>query len=451
MAVRLKKSANNVVANETVIDPYEDSIVHNSMRGDHFEQIWRGGVLQGINYSIDSAERCIFIEPGYGMIYGREFEITETYCFDLGLVTGVKYCVIYIEIDLQNVTANKIEVKLQYAGSNYPDVSSEDLIEVKTGIARMPLYKFIYRAESKNSEFITNVQPMFYSYEPGTYEHARALEADAKLNGRTISNLLHYNADRWKNADRAVFADLGKKIGTSSKAQTISDTLQLGQGMYLLQVSNGCFHVTGQDQKDEPKSGKYLNENKTYKFYYEGSGVAKPRGCTVIGVIVTGYISYSKYEGISWLGGGWSDLRSKQLFRPGFWNSTADDTSYLKNEHFKIFDGDVWGIRRKLWLGSISQYSSALIGTKVTDIGTRLSISPSLTKIGGDPVSEIATFQFRDVTTDKPYLEVVVEDNYRLMVDLTFRLLMIGGSTSEENQDINAFSSLNPKLEGGQT
>ena len=82
---------------------------------------------------------------------------------------------------------------------------------------------------------------------------------------------------------------------------------------------------------------------------------------------------------------------------------------------------------------------------------TRLTISPPAVNLGGDPVSEIATFQFRDVTTDKPYLEVVVEDNYRLMVDLTFRLLMIGGSTSEENQDINAFSGLNPKLEGGQT
>jgi len=451
MAIGLKKMDNNTVANETVIDPYEDSIVHNSMRGDHFEQIWRGGIFSGVGFNIDNVNKIFYIEPGYGMIYGREFEITETYSFELGALTGVKYCVIYVEIDLQNVTYNKIDVKLQYAGANYPNVSGEDLIENKTGIARMPLYKFIYRAESNSGTYITDAEVLFYSYDEGVVEHVRYLEFTSKLNGRSVANLLHYNADRWKNSNRATFANLGKSLGNTSNAQTISDTLQLGKGMYLLQVSNGCFHVTGQDQKDEPKSGKYLNENKTYKFYYEGSGVAKPRGCTVVGVMVTGYISYSAYEGISWLGGGWSDLRSKQIFRPSFWNSTADDTSYLKNEHFKIFDGDVWGIQRKLWLGSIVQWKSALIGSKGTYIGTRLTISPPAVNLGGDPVSEIATFQFRDVTTDKPYLEVVVEDNYRLMIDLTFRLLMIGGSTSEENQDINAFSGLNPKLEGGQT
>lgn len=422
---------------KTIINPYDDAVVHNSMKGDQFEGVWKGGAYSGLDYVIDEPTRTFNIQPGYGSIYGRQFELTETHEVSLVSLTGLKYCVVYVEVNLKNVTRQAVSIKLAYAGAGYPDVQSEDLIKNKNGIARMPLYQFTFNALAGGGEIFTDIEPLFYTYEPGTAEHVRIMEGTAQINERILQNILHFNADRWKNAEHAVRTSLGRKLGQSDEgAVQINEELKIIGSEYidqhLVQVSSGVFRVTGQEHTTEPSDATILNQNTTYTFFYQGAGKQLPKNAKVIGIIVTGSIMYSKWDlGFLGIGSGWVDWRARQAMgnhdqvEPHYADYQADDK-------LTIFGGDIYRENCPLYLDYFLKYEDQIIGgVKTIALGT---------KLGREVVAEaLAQFTFKNTNGPSPQLEVKVGNNVKLQIDLTFRLIYTGGEISWGQSDLDIF------------
>lgn len=433
-----------------IINPYDDAVVHDSMKGDQFEGVWQGGAYNGLSYVIDEITRTFNVLPGYGSIYGRQFELTESHEVSLIALTGIKYCIVYVEINLKNVTSQAVSIKLAYAGAGYPDLESDDLIRNKNGIAKMPLYKFLFNATGDEGEVFTDVEQLFYTYENGTVEHINIMESTGKLNGRSLQNILHFDADRFNEAEHAVHTTLGRKIGESEEdAVRINDTLQLldreYSDLHLVQVSRGVFRVTGQEHTNEPTEAIILNENTSYNFAYTGGSLI-PKGARVIGVIVTGNIAYSYWDlGFLGIGSGWVNWLSRQAMGnhkqvdPFFADAQMDDK-------LTIFGADIYRDGCPLYLNTFNRHETHWTGgLSIIPMGPKLAREPS-SKYNGTPVVEIARFTFKNTNGPSPYLEVYVADDKKIKLDLTFRLIYIGGEISWNKEDKNIFPT-NPGVE----
>lgn len=454
-----------VNTSKIIVSPYEDSVVHHILKGHHFEKIWPGGVYLGLDYSVDNSEHIFKVKKGYGTIYGRQFEIDEDYEISLSALTGLKYCVVFVEVNLRAYTAQKATIKLQYAGAGFPEVKFDDLVKKQNGVARLVLYEFRYEATSASP--FQDIKSVFYTYEDGTAENVRCLEATAKINGRLVSNLLYHNADRFLKTNRTTYTDLGKKLGENG---WIAADDQMGfykgeDGRYLLMCVPNAFHITGQTYKGAdtvPSKGYYLNENTTYKFYTQDGTNPVPQGARVVGIWMQG-----KLRSIRWKGGftqKWVTLGDNQYFGVPFVRQDAaflwwrDEGETPKSTAGHMFPGDVWTMQRVLRFGHAAQETGRFIGLWHDKFGTVLG-DPKLDywhyhsgatgKGFGYPTA--GTFQFKNTLENKPYIEISIEDDVALAVDFWVSIFYVRGTDMRgKAAATNPFTSLNPQLEGGQ-
>ena len=160
-----------LVREPPVVTPYDDAVVHHSIKGDPFEGIWHGGIFSGMGYQIIEENSTVkfIVKAGYGTIFGRQFEIDEDHEILVSALTGKKYCVVYVEVNLASVTANFARIRMAYATAAYPDLETDDLIVKKQGTARMALYRFIYDS-SLESDKVHTLSKLAYDYEAGTVQ-----------------------------------------------------------------------------------------------------------------------------------------------------------------------------------------------------------------------------------------------------------------------------------------
>lgn len=457
-----------------IIEPYDDAMVHYQMKGDGFENQSKGGVFQGLGYHVDNENKTFTVESGYGTRDGREFEV-EDHEIDMIGLTGIKYCVVYVEIDCRNITKNRCEIKLAYAGANYPSIDRGDLVSNNEGIGRMELYSFIFN--STEVVPFQSVKRLFYEFEDGTAESVRALDSDAKLNGREVNNLLYWNADRWKRANRAIHADLGKSIGTSGRWQAIDDVLGIrdgnaGESINLTMVTKGSWRIEGVDKKDNiDNTKKFLVENQTYKFYYSSQGNPIPSGAKVIGVLISGKVLMWQWH--SWQLFDWTEewrkfAQERMWFTPkypihdssGFFGIGAAEGYRPPSEAGTMMSGDIWNNSRSIYIGSNMGQKDNVIGVNTFSYGTYCVDPAARHENYGGPADVVpsknnlarlvATMTFKGQSTRSPYIEVSVEDDFCILPDLTIRLVYIMGR-DRPGQVASQPYNLNPPLEGGQT
>lgn len=480
-----------LVREPPVINSYNDAVVHNSFKGDQFENVWYGGVFSGLGYETPevSGSHYFRIKPGYGTIFGRQFEVTENYDINMSALTGKKYCVVYVEINLKSVTKSIIAIKLIYAGANYPDIPTDDLIERKQGIARMPLYRFIYTATATNR--FSAIASVHYTYNAGEAEKALMMAGDGKWNGRVLNNLFYYNADRFKKGDHAVFADLGKALGTTGAWKAYSDVLEIkhddeSEQRQLLCVTSNVFRVKGVDAKDNVGSGLYLVENKSYKFYYEGGGNPIPAGARVVGVIVEGYIKLFYWGGNKWKAAGgnqYMQLQHEIHGTSGFFGLGAEAGHVPESECHMMYTPNIWYREQDFFIGQIHKQTDHIIGTSLEGYGQIMSdgtmkcwANDVFKPFGSTNIStrNCSKTRLKFQRTDRcdPYIDVKVGDDCCLDMNVTFRILYVLGTEMYtdriyyDNWDTehvyplhgtyvpspeNPFTNLNPQLEGGQT
>ena len=468
-----------MVREPPVVYPYDDAVVHHSFKGDQFEGTFTGGVYNGLGY--ETSNSGIFtVESGYGSIWGRQFEVTEDYEIDLSALTGIKYCVIYVEVDLEDFTNQSASIKLAYAGAGYPDIDSDNLIESKSGKARMVLYSFLYTA---NNHGFDDVKTKFYRFSPGVAERARMMLGEGIWNGRMISNLLYYNADRFKKGNHAIFADLGKALGPNGEWVAYSDELEIKHSeetepRQLLKITSGEFHISGD-----------LTENKSYQFYYSKEAVPVPYGAEVIGVLVSGTMKGRYYETALFSGRGWKDIPGNQYFSAQhhihdtkIFGWTTGSGHVPVKEGQAMYDGNVWNRGDPLLVQTLLWQADHVIGTETGNRGTvlwnpkQVKVNAGTLKIRSysyDMRGKIATITFGNrINSKRPYVNVQIHGGFGLVADLHVRLIYILGSylygetyaydnwdtqhqypyvVTRPIPDENPFSSLDPQLEGGQT
>lgn len=460
-----------MVREPPVVYPYDDAVVHHNFKGDQFEGVFIGGVYKGLGYEVDSTNGIFTLKPGYGSIWGREFEIDDDHEIDMSALTGTKYCIVYVEINLEDFTTQFASIKLAYAGANYPDIESKNLIEYKSGIARMVLYSFIYTAANHG---FSNMVCKFYNFSAGVAEHARMMKASDKWNNRELQNLFYYNADRFKKGSKTVYADLAKSIGTSGAWVATSDELEVKHAdedfdRQLVKVTKGSFHVS----LDKASKG-----SGTKKFYYSLDENPIPYGATVIGVIVGGTMRGSEYGSHQYFTPQ-HEVHETKIFGwvTGKGHVPADEGQYM-------YRGELYSSYKKFEIKGHMYQADHIIGTEVGWNGVILCDPEDLTKVDcGDGHmtnfsygirGTLATLKFQGLNEKRPYIQVTMGNfDGTLSCELYFRLLYIKGEEKlgRESQaydnwdtqhqfpytvwglfpDTNPFLSLDPSLEGGQT
>jgi len=487
-----------LVREPPVINSYDDAVAHNLFKGDQFEGTWKGGVFSGLGYELIQAENLykFRLKSGYGTIFGRQYAIESDYDIDLSSLTGKNYCVVYAEINLNYVTKSYFSIKLAHAGAGYPDIPTDDLVVRKQGVARMPLYRFIYKASG--SDRFTAVTCIFYRYGDGVAERARIMDSNGVWNGRVLSNLFYYNADRFMKGNKAQYADLAKSIGSSGKWAAFDDEMAIkasGESARrdLLMAPNGVYRVTGRDKKDNIDVNKrFLVENKKYTFgYSRGTANPVPPDGQVVGVIVQGWINVWKWHGgfdNKWRFESGCDMHmsaqrersttwynfvalkeSQRMFRPSLWYSQTElyiDFIQKIDDYLIVQTGKNTGII----LNDASQkYWCDRHGTeKLSDVIIPKTEANSRVRYGNEPANYhtndnyVGKIKFINANGKQPEVEVEICDDYCIECELTFRPLYIRGTEKWvdyyddcwsviKQPNPNPFSSLSPSLEGGQT
>jgi len=457
-----------LVREPPTVFPYDDAVIHYNIKGDHHEGIYKGGVFSGFGVTYPETGK-IRIAPGYGSIWGRQFELESAHDIDMSALTGVKYCVVYVEVNLKSATNQKAEIKMVYAGAGYPDIDTNDLIIQKQGVARMYLYSFEYEA---NGHLFSNVQQKFYQFGEGVAERARSMGADGIWNGRKVSDLFYYNADRFKKGNHAQYADLSKSIGTNGNWLAHDDQLQIESSeddtdiRSLLCVTKGAFIV------DPPVANlkevgniPLIRENTSQKFYYSNGGNPIPEGAVVVGVLVTGackIYGWANWDIFHWFLG-WRLINGDNFsFNRPWYNPT--DGSWSLKEAGAMLGGHLWESGQELKI--VSYPNGTGDGVYAQMKGFVGIIDPVEVPVMGNYYYApnwqwynngirdnyiVGSISFKDIKTKKPYVQVSMVDNAAFSGYLEFRLLYIKGEDSKgKEQTKYPWASLNPSLEGGQ-
>lgn len=476
-----------MVREPPIINSYDDAVVHDSFKGDQAEHIWYGGVYQGLGYATPEISGSYYfrIQPGFGTIFGRQFEIDENYDIDMSALTGKKYCVVYVEINLVSVTKSFIAVKLAYAGAGYPDIETNNLIEKKQGIARMPLYRFIYKA-SGSSRF-SDITSVHYTYTAGVAERARMMAGDGKWNGRVLSNLFYYNADRFKKGSHAVYADLAKALGpgkwiAASDQLEITDSTNTESGnRRLLKCTNDVILVDSSSvgtTKDRI-SNKVLGEGGTYKFFFTKGGNPIPENAQIVGVLVQGALKCYYWKGFQLFGNWdprWEAVGGNVYFnmpnrRYSYTNYTA---KYQPATGQNLFSpGFCYGLGNYI-IGTGESQKSEVVGVSTGHYGNVICDPIASGGQVGNSVGYRSEVSFHGLRGSDPFIQVKIAGGLCVECSITFRFLYILGArkivkdgtphydnwdtqhqypwyTEGPTNDVNPFSSLSPQLEGGQT
>ena len=149
------------------------------------------------SYTING--RTFIINSGEIIIDGYQTEIRglgESLTVDN--ISGNQYYVVYCETNLSVSGNEKSEIKYIYDTAVYPTITDgDDLTQIKTGIARMVLYKF-----KASSGVISNVEKQFNIIEYGVVKNSNNVKET--INGHNITDIFENNGTTVKAAKNIV-------------------------------------------------------------------------------------------------------------------------------------------------------------------------------------------------------------------------------------------------------
>lgn len=251
MALRLIRKNN-----QEVVTAYDDATLFHLAKGHDYTGATRGGIFQGVynsfGFIIDNANLKFILKSGMGMLYGRQFELpgNETLEFSLSSLASGSYVVIYVEISITD-TDETVNIKAAYSVSGYPSIGSTDNYKYKKGVATMPLYRFRYIGSR-----IRAIEKVAYTYEPGTAEKARSLDAEATINGRKVSELVDPtpgNISYVYNSHESDQADSASSIG-DNKGNPVDDQLYFKNRNAYMVLAKELKVKTNSSDRWEPGS-----------------------------------------------------------------------------------------------------------------------------------------------------------------------------------------------------
>jgi len=120
-----------ITYDQKMVTPKDDALIH------------QFGISNGVLYGCDvtlSDSNTLHITGGQGVIYGRQWEITEGDITVTLPASGSLKGRLYVKIDLSNTT-NPIELLVQ-TDVTLPDLTDDDQINVNNSVSELELYTF---------------------------------------------------------------------------------------------------------------------------------------------------------------------------------------------------------------------------------------------------------------------------------------------------------------------
>lgn len=116
------------------ISPLDDALMRNGMAAG------QDGVAYGLTLTKPSNSTIRF-SAGYGMIQGREFQLTAAETVNITLASsGTKYGLVYLQMDLSN-TSSPLSIGVQYANTEdgFTALTKNSNVNINSGIWQMEL------------------------------------------------------------------------------------------------------------------------------------------------------------------------------------------------------------------------------------------------------------------------------------------------------------------------
>ena len=120
-----------ITYDQKMVTPKDDALIH------------QFGISNGVLYGCDvtlADSNTLHITGGQGVIYGRQWEITEGDITVTLPASGSLKGRLYVKIDLSNTT-NPIELLVQ-TDVTLPDLTDDDQINVNNSVSELELYTF---------------------------------------------------------------------------------------------------------------------------------------------------------------------------------------------------------------------------------------------------------------------------------------------------------------------
>lgn len=162
-----------ITYDQKMVTPKDDALIH------------QFGISNGVLYGCDvtlADSNTLHITGGQGVIYGRQWEITEGDITVALPASGSLKGRLYVKIDLSNTT-NPIELLVQ-TDVTLPDLTDDDQINVNNSVSELELYTF-----DVSSLTISNLVKTVETVADGDHADVVQMQADISQLNSSIINL----------------------------------------------------------------------------------------------------------------------------------------------------------------------------------------------------------------------------------------------------------------------
>lgn len=202
-----------ITYDQKMVTPKDDALIH------------QFGISNGVLYGCDvtlSDSNTLHITGGQGVIYGRQWEITEGDITVTLPASGSLKGRLYVKIDLSNTT-NPIELLVQ-TDVTLPDLTDDDQINVNNSVSELELYTF-----DVSSLTISNLVKTVETVADGDHADVVQMQNDiSQLNSSLTNNIFTTNGLTFSNCTfvRGGFCRIGNIILVEMRVRFTSEIPQ---------------------------------------------------------------------------------------------------------------------------------------------------------------------------------------------------------------------------------
>ena len=265
---------------------------------------------ESIQVISDGVSPRVEVQPMEIIVRGRQMRLESAHTFSLSLMTGYKYCVIYVDLNLVNGVAQSAALRITSDPGGYPTLESDDPIVREYARVREPIFRFEWDAAPTvpvphNPEWVAK------KIVPGEAFRARSMPQASTIRGSTVASLVEEGqTGYWNNAREANEAlDVSEVSGND-----------FGKNLYLCPTVQ---FVSNEHTFSDGDVASYVEDGATVNFWQAGDEVTVSLASTgltssswqIVGIMLTLDISRSHWDmGILGFGSKWVyDIQHQRL------------------------------------------------------------------------------------------------------------------------------------------
>lgn len=202
------------------VSAYHDSAIFYTIKGCSVDKKQEGlpnepyGIIPShynnpFTLSFDESELTVSIAPGILHVYGRQVELTETtevYDFHSTVESQLMYCTVFIEISLEDMTAQVARLKIDIAGAGYKNFDAnmirDNLHQLGHGVFQAPIARFKYNPTA--TTHFSDAEIVMPTLEGEARGAVREIRITDEINGVPLDEIANLNTslnfNNWKRA-----------------------------------------------------------------------------------------------------------------------------------------------------------------------------------------------------------------------------------------------------------